>query len=194
MPSRSTFLRGLGAGVVAFATAYLQSLLDSLIDQSARSMGYNSVFQWTSRNILQDTYIDGFDKDQGKEFKFAVAQDLFDPVLNGITVSVAVAVVGLCLWLAYGALFAHPRGPLEVPRYFRIWLSGLVALTSVGAVLTFVIGLYEAQLLGMIRVQALLWGVAVGGALPALLFVLGSYLLTPSLLRPALPGAWLFGR
>jgi len=147
------------------------------------------------QHILSDTYVERY-VSYGAVNAYALIEaetvrKIVRPFADSMTYALALVAVGTALWLAYARFLAKPRQPSEVAKSLGVWLLLLVLTLSAAAVPGFILLEPAISLIEpLIHVLTLV----LVGVVAALLFVAWTYLLTPSLLRPALPMAWRLGR
>jgi len=148
-----------------------------------------------TQHILADTYVGQYiNYEPNAAYRLIeteTVRKIVQPFADAMTYAVALVAVGSALWLVYAWFVAKPRQPSEVAGQRVAW-TGLLLLTLAAAVTPAFALLRPA--VSMIQPLVQMLTLALVGGVAALLYVAWTYLLTPSLLRPALPMAWRLGR
>lgn len=146
--------------------------------------------------ILSDSYIQRYISHDPRAAYDLIEKEtvrkIVRPFAEAMTYAALVVAAGVALWWVYARFLAWPRRPSEVRTHAFVWWGLLLVVPPAAAGGPAVLLLEPAVPItdALVRLLTLV----MVGSVAAFLYIAWTYLLTPSLLRPALPLAWRLGR
>lgn len=152
-------------------------------------------FNYLEQYVLSNEYIDrALSAGTATAYEYIERESvrlIVKPFTEAMAWASLAALVLSLLWFLIALFLAKPRQPAEVEKSRGVWAL-VLGLTIIGALVPVFILLEPAVVMIMPPVG---WvTVSLVAVFAALLYVAWTYLITPSLLRPALPLAWRLGR